>query len=260
MSNSSISQFTSLSLKTVGVILVVSSLLDYITLAIPLDILNSQWQINFISQIVDRGIVPMVGIAFLFVGYWIDSNVSSTANRKGFDLRLPVFVLSLGLGFVFLLLVPIHLSNLRLVSSDALSQIEERASEAENRISDQYEQLEAIAQDPQRLQLLDTRIKEIDTALGSGQFQGQNLNPQQLQRLQGTKQQLENFRELAKNPEALEARLSELQTQLRDQKLQREGRARTETLKQGVRTGLSSLMLAIGYLVMGWFGLKTSNK
>ena len=171
MSNSSISQFTSLALKTVGVILVVSSLLDYITLAIPLDILNSQWQINFISQIVDRGIVPMVGIAFLFVGYWIDSNVSSAANQKGFDLRVPVFVLSLALGFVFLLFVPIHLSNLRLVSSDALSQIEARASEAENRISDQYEQLEAISQDPQRLQLLDTRIKEIDTALGSGQFQ-----------------------------------------------------------------------------------------
>ena len=260
MSQSSISQFTSLALKTVGVILVVSSLLDYITLAVSVDFLDSQSQIGFISQLVDRGIVPMVGIAFLLVGYWIDLNFGNVAKPKGFDLRLPVFILSLVLGFVFLIAVPLHLNNLRLVSSDALSQLEERATEAENRIQDQYEQLEAIAQDPQRLQVLDTRIQEIDTALGSGQFQGQNLNPQQLERLQNTKTQLENFRELAKNPEALEARLSELKNQLRDQKQQREGRARTETLKQGLRTGLSSLMLAIGYIFIGWLGLKMPNK
>ncbi|HHP7231067.1 MAG TPA: HpsJ family protein [Xenococcaceae cyanobacterium] len=259
MSNINISQFTSLSLKTVGVVLVVSSLLDYITLAIPFDILESQWQINFTSQIVDRGIVPMVGIGFLLVGYWIDTNLNST-NQKGFDLKLPTFILCLVLGFMFLLLVPIHLNNLRLVSSDALSQLEERASEAETRINDQYQQLEAISQDPQRLQILNARIQEIDTALSSGQFQGQSLNAEQLQRLQETKQQLENFRELAQNPEALEARLSELQTQLRTQKLEREGRARTETLKQGVRTGFSSLILAIGYLIIGWFGFKMPKK
>ncbi len=260
MSQSSISQFTSLALKTVGVIIVVSSLLDYITLAISVDFLDSQSQIGFISQLVDRGIVPMVGISFLLVGYWIDLNFGNAAQPKGFDLRLPMFILSLVLGFVFLISVPLHLNNLRLVSSDALSQLEARATEAENRIQDQYEQLEAISEDPQRLQVVDTRIQEIDTALGSGQFQGQNLNPQQLERLQNTKIQLENFRELAKNPEALEARLNELQNQLRDQKQQREGRARTETLKQGVRTGLSSLMLAIGYIFIGWLGFKIPNK
>ena len=64
---------------------------------------------------------------------------------------------------------------------------------------------------------------------------------------------------MGRNPEALEARLSELQTQLRDQTIQRENRAKTEALKQGIRTGLSSLLLAIGYLVMGWFGLQSNN-
>lgn len=259
MSNSSVSKYTSLCLKTVGTILVVSSLLDYITLAIPFQPLNSQWQIAFTGQIVDRGIVPMVGIALMIIAYWIENSVSRAVKSSGFSLKLPVFILSLFLGFVFLILVPLHLNNLRLVSSNALTQIEQRASEAETRISEQYEQLNAIATDPQRLQLLESRITELDTAIGSGQFQGQNLNPQQLQRLEETKQQLQNFRELANNPEALEARLGELQTQLRDQKLQREGRAKTEALKQGIRTGLSSLLLAIGYLVMGWFGLQGIN-
>ena len=258
MSNSQASKFTSLSLKVVGIILIVSSLLDYITLAIPFQPLNSQWQIAFTGQIVDRGIVPMVGISFMLVAYWIESSV--TVKNSGFGIRLPVFILSLLLGFVFLILVPLHLNNLRLVSADAFTQLEQRAEEAETRISEQYEQLNAISSDPQRLELLEGRIAELDNAIGSGQFQGQNLNPQQVQQLQQTKQQLQNFRELAENPEALEARLSELQTQLRDQKLERENRAKTEAFKQGIRTGLSSLLLAIGYLVMGWFGLQGTGK
>ena len=68
-----------------------------------------------------------------------------------------------------------------------------RAEEAETRISEQYEQLNAISTDPQRLELLEGRITEIDNAISSGQFQGQNLNPQQLQQLQQTRQQLQNF-------------------------------------------------------------------
>ena len=147
---------------------------------------SSQWQIAFTGQIVDRGIVPLVGMTFMLVGYWIDDTVSKAVKSSGFSIRLPVFILSLFLGFMFLILVPLHLNNLRLVSSNAMSQIEEKAGEAENRISEQYEQLNAIASDPQRLQLLESRIQELDTAIGSGQFQGQNLNAQQLQRLTET--------------------------------------------------------------------------
>ena len=258
MTKSSSSQFISLSLKTAGVILVLSSLLDYITLGIGVDVTNPQSLISFISQLVDRGIVPMVGMAFIFVASWIDVN-SSSANAKSFSLKLPVLIISLVLGFVFLLSVPIHLNNLRLVSQTAFEQLDDSVRAADNRISDQYEQLEQIAQDPQRLQVLNTRINEINTAIGSGQLQGQNLNPQQLQRLEQTKQQLEEFRELAQSPEALEARLNELQTQLKSQEKERKDRARSEIVKQGVRTGLSSLMLAIGYLFMGWLGLKSPN-
>ena len=258
MSKSSTSQFTSLSLKTAGVILVLSSLLDYITLGISLNVTEPQSLISFISQLVDRGIVPMVGMAFLLVGYWIDSN-SSLAKEQGFNLKMPVFIISLVLGFIFLVSVPIHLNNLRLVYQNASAQLDNSVQAADNRISDQYEQLEAISQDPERLQVLDTRINEINTAIGSGQFQGRNLTAQQLQRLQNTKQQLEDFRELAKNPEALEAKLNELQTQLKSQEKVRKDRAKNEILKQGVRTGLSSLMLAIGYLFIGWLGLKAPN-
>ena len=256
MSNSSASKFTSLALKTVGAILIVSSLIDYITLAIPFQPLDSQWQIAFTSQIVDRGIVPMVGIAFMLVGYWVENSVNRATANSGFNFKVPVFILSLFMGFIFLILVPLYLNNLRLVSVDVLSQIEQEAGVQENRISEQYEQLNVISTDPQRLQLLENRIREIDQALGSGQLEGRNLNAQQLQRLQANRQQLQSVRELAENPEALEIKKTELQTQLLNQKKEREGRAKTETIKRGVRTGLSSFLLAIGYLVMGWFGLQ----
>lgn len=256
MSNSSTAKFTSIALKTVGAILIISSLIDYITLAIPFQPLDSQWQIAFTSQVVDRGIVPMVGIAFMMVGYWVESSVSRATTSSGFSFKLPVFILSLFMGLVFLILVPLYLNNLRLVSTDVLGQIEQEAGVQETRISEQYEQLNTISADPQRLQLLENRIQELDQAIGSGQLQGRSLNAEQLQRLQANRQQLQSVRELAQNPEELEIKKQELQTQLLNQKKEREGRARIETIKRGVRTGLSSFLLAIGYLVMGWFGFQ----
>lgn len=256
MNTSTISPPTAFSLKLIGIILILSSLLDYITLAIPFQPLDAAWQISFTGQIVDRGIVPMVGIAFLLVGYALESLLSS-GRKLTLDVRLPVFIFASLMGLVFLLLVPLHLNNLRQAQSNALTQINQGATEAENRIKTQFEQLNTLAQDPQRLQQLDSRLTEINTAINSGQIQGRRLSPEQLQNLTQTKQQLEGFREYAQNPEALEARLTQLQTQLNDQKTERKNRAKTEAFKQGIRTGLSSLMLAIGYIAIGWLGLKT---
>ncbi|MGK7952366.1 MAG: HpsJ family protein [Xenococcaceae cyanobacterium] len=258
--STTMSPFTTLALKLIGVILILSSILDYITLAIPFEPLDAQWQISFTGQIVDRGIVPLVGIAFMLVGYWIEASLSSPGKKLSFDLRLPVFILASLMGLIFLLLVPLHLNNLRQAQTDVISQINQNAGEAENRIRTQFEQLNNLSQDPQRLEELNNRIREIDTAINSGQVQGQRLNPEQLQNLNQTKQQLENFRQLAQNPEALEARLNELQTQLGDRKRERENRAKTEAFKQGIRTGLSSLMLAVGYIAIGWLGLKNMGK
>jgi hypothetical protein len=259
MNNSTLSSFTSLCLKTVGTILVLSSLVDYIALTIPFQPLDSQWQINFTSQIVDRGIVPMVGMAFILVASWIESTLSNSGQKSGFDIKLPAFFLSMFLGVVFLVLVPLHINNLTIAKSDALTQIEAKATEAESKIKEQYSQLNDIVQNPQRLQQLESRMTEIDKAISSGQFQGQQLSPPQIKSLEETRLQLQNFRDLAKNPEALEARLQELQIQLQDQKSEREKSAKTETLKQGIRTGLSSLLLAIGYLLIGWIGIKADG-
>ena len=258
MNNPVISPFTALTLKLVGIILIISSLLDYIILSIPLRIFDQQWQIGFTSQIVDRGIIPMVGMAFLLIGYWISSNVDRASSGSNLmDLRLPAFLLASVLGLLFLILVPLHLNNLRMASSDILTQIEQGAAQAETQLQNEVEQLNAILNDPQRLQQLDETIKQLNQAIESGQIQGRQLNPQQVEQLKQRKEQLENLKSLQGNPDGVETRINELTTQLGEQKLERENRAKTEALKQGLRIGLSSLMLSVGYIAIGWFGLKS---
>ena len=244
MHSSKISPYTSLSLKLVGVILTISSVLDYIVLAIPFEPMNREWQVGFTSQIVDRGIIPMVGIAFLLLGYWIDNNnvaPNLSGGRSRIDLRQPVFIFASILGLLFLLLVPLHVNNIRLLSSDKLQEIEQGAGEIENRL------------EAQSGRLLDQQIQVIEEALKTGQLQGQQLNEQQRQQLEQRKQQLLSLRN---NPDALQAQLDERKNQLGAERLKLEKKAKTEGLKQGLRIGLSSLMLAVGYSVIGWLGLK----
>ena len=255
MSSSKISNFTSLCLKTIGGILVLTSLLDYLTLAIPFQTSDAQWQIAFTSQIVDRGIVPMVGIVLIVLSYWVESHISKATNSQGFDLRLPAFFLSLFLGLVFFLLVPFHLNNLRFVSVQNAAQIDASTEEAQSVISQRYQQLK----NPQNVQLITQRINDIDRALNSGKLNGETVSPQQRQQLTSTKQQLESLSKNAKNPAALDAKLNEVQTKLQTETLEQKSKAKTEVIKQGLRTGISSLLLAIGYLLMGWFGLQNMN-
>ncbi|HEY9864462.1 MAG TPA: HpsJ family protein, partial [Candidatus Obscuribacterales bacterium] len=64
---------TSLILKLVGVILIFSSLVDFLVILIPPNFLNRGWQISVTSDLVDRGIVPMVGMALVFIAFWMDA-------------------------------------------------------------------------------------------------------------------------------------------------------------------------------------------
>jgi hypothetical protein len=252
------SQFTSLSLKLVSVILIISSILDYITLIDFSKFQDLAWRITFTGQLVDRGVVPLVGIVFMVVGYWIDTNTDrvNPAKKSSFDLRVPTFIIASALGLLFLLLVPLHLSNLIQVNSETLTQIQQGADQAESKIKVQFDELSQLANNPQNLQKLDAQIQELTKAIGSGQLQGQPLNPIQVQQLEERKKQLQNFRELAKNPKAIKERLNEIQTQLRGQKLEQEKTQKTKVIKEGLRTELSSIMLAIGYISLGWLGLK----
>ncbi|MFW6264420.1 MAG: HpsJ family protein [Cyanobacteriota bacterium] len=235
---STVTAYASLVLKIIGLILIVSSLLDYILLAIPFEFQERAWQISFVSQIVDRGIIPMVGIAFMLLGYWLES----TERPSGSPLMSGVFILSSVLGLIFLLFIPLHLNNVRVQSGERIGQIEQRAGQFESEIDNRTEQINILLNDQQRL-------NELDQALASGQLQG----PQREQ-LQALRDQIT---ELKANPEALQTEIDKAQNELRARQLEAKKEAQTAAFKSALSTGLSSLLLSVGYIAIGGLGLKS---
>ena len=81
-------QFSSVAartLKVVGIILILSALLDCIVLSLPgetSDMINRGWQLAAATQIVDRGIIPLIGIALLLTGFWVDSSTGVSIERR----------------------------------------------------------------------------------------------------------------------------------------------------------------------------------
>ena len=250
--------FTALSLKIVGLVLIVSSFLDYLTLVISPQWQNPQWQINLAVQVVDRGVVPLVGIGFIIVAYWISDSLGRGSEQS--LLKLPVFIVSTILGLMFLLLIPMHINNLRQVSSDAMATIRQKAGEVEQQLQAQYDQLNKLSQNPQEVkqatQEIDQRLKQIDELFASGQ----KIPPAEKIKIEQTKVQLEEFRKLVGNPQNLKQRLDDLQSKLKEQREEREKQAKSEIFQQAIKVGLKSLLFAIAYTVIGWTGIRNTQE
>ena len=247
-SSRSYAPFASRALKVVGIILVVSFVLDLITLLIPANFLSPEWQINFITQVVDRGVIPLVGISFIFVADWIDRTSGATPPQSaGQAVEFWTLLFASLLGLIYLLAVPLHLNNVRLESKQALERISEEARAAEGQIDSrlgqeverQRSQITELVQDEQRL----------NEAINSGQI------PQEQQSL---------LRQFRNDPQALNAFLDKqseeirtrIKTEIGTRKLAAEKQTRNQAIKSGLRTGISSLLLAAGYIFIGWTGLR----
>ncbi len=248
MNNPAFTAFTALALKAVGAIMIVSSLVDYIVLAVPPEgLLGNEglpgWLVNLTGQLADRGIIPMVGIAFIVGGFWIADSLGSGSGRvSAFDLRFIAFVLAGLLGLMFLLAIPLHLVNLGRTRSEALQQIDQSVNVAETQIESQSEQLNALLQD-------EARITQLDQAIQSGQFAGP-----QLEQLQNVRQQIDQLRS---DPGMLDNQIEEARTQLRDRRRQAESRAKASATKTAIRTTVNCGLLTIGYFLISALGLRS---
>ena len=255
-------QFPSLaawSVKLIGTILIVSSLVDYLILLIPPNLLNRGWQLNVTSQLVDRGIVPMVGMGLVLIGFWMDSVASGGSQKPTkpiVDLRFWVGILASVLGLLYLLLFPLHLNNTRIARAEALSQINQQATQAETQLSTQLGSDQFQQQIEQRKNLLKNQFSQV---IGNEEQLNQLLAREDLP------QQVKEVLEQSKtNPQVLDQFLeqqadnlpTQLLTQIRERKQELEQQAKTRSLKSSLQTGISSLLLAIGYIGVGWTGLK----
>ena len=256
-------QFSSVAartLKVVGIILILSALLDCIVLSLPgetSDLFNRAWQLAAATQIVDRGIIPLMGIALLMTGFWVDSSsgVSIERRKVWLDLRFWALLISSLLGLLYLSLVPVHLNNTRLELQDALAQVSREAGQAEGQLEAQIKSDQFKAQVEQLKSQRRTQIAALLQDDGKLQQALQSSEvPQELKTvLRNSKSDpkaLDNF---------LEQQAQELPTQARNEirtrKQQKEKELRTRSRNSSLQTGISSLLLAIGYITVGWTGL-----
>ncbi len=254
-------------LKVVGVILILSFLLDFIILSFPSGPRDSQWQIGFATALIDRGIIPLVGLALIFAGYWIEKNNSDfLVNRKSWlDLRLWAVLSSL-LGLVFLLLVPIHLNNVNQARAQTIQQISQDASRAESNLQAQLGQLQTQLGD-ERVQAELERQRsqfrsQVNELLQDEQRFNQAIQSNQISETE--KKLLQQFKADPKSLDTYVAQQADPQTllaqrlnQIRAQQEQLKQQARQDAWKSALRIGISGLLLAFGYIVIGWTGLRS---
>ncbi len=245
MTGPAASPLAAISLKIVGLVAIISAIIDYFVLLLPPDFLNPQWLLGLTTQLVDRGIVPLVGIALLLTGFWVE-RMAGGGGRRGnllLDLRFLVCALSSLLGVIFLILVVTHVFNVRTTSQAALAQVSREAGEATTQLeqrlagelSQQRDQLNLLFQDEELLQ----------QAIQTGQL------PEEVRQFQGNPEALDQFL----NQRAQEAQ-QRIQTEIGTRREQADQQVRREATKSAIRVATGGLLLAIGYAVIGWTGLR----
>jgi flagellar biosynthesis GTPase FlhF len=264
MINTFAAKNASRTLKVAGIILLLSFIIDFLILLFPFQPTDRGWQIDLATALVDRGIVPLVGLGLLFSGYWADS--FDNDNSGGIDLRLPALILSSLLGLMFLLIFPLHLNNIRQASALTVDQISKRAEQAETQLDSQLSQVEAqLGNDQVKAQLekqkaqVKAQFTELikDEAKYKEALNNPQLPPQQkelLKKFKANPQELDAFIAAQSDPKKL---ADQQKRQIREQKEQAEKQAKDRAWKSGLRIGISSLLLSIGYIIIGWTGLRS---
>lgn len=244
-------------LKIVGIVMIVSSIIDYIILFTPPNFASRAWQITTTNQIVGQGMIPLLGLVLFFTGCWILESSGMAERREGIGkIKIGMVILSIILGLIFLLIVPLHGSNVMREKAEAFEQINQQIGQAENlktQVEQRKKQLKEIVKDEK---MLNATIGQMEEAIKKGQVPENQMA--------GIKNQLEILKKAKDNPKGFEELVdkqaqefeNQMQTKLRDDKLQAEKQTQEQAVKLGLKTGSSSLLLGIGYTAIGWLGLK----
>ncbi len=262
MVNRVASSNTALVLKVIGIVCILSFFVDFGVLLLDFSPTNKQLQVGLVTAIVDRGIVPLLGIGTIFVSSWMNN---AEDRPQGLDLRLPALILASLFGLMFLLMFPLHLNNVRQASTQRVSQISQDAQQAETQLNNQLSQfLDQLTNNQAKAQLEQVRNQakaQFAELLKDEQKYKQALdNPrlpaeqkELLKKFKANPQELDQFIDQQTDPkEVANQRIS----QIRQRKEEAEKQAKDGAWKSGLRIGISSLLLSIGYIIIGWTGLK----
>ncbi|WP_035986802.1 HpsJ family protein [Leptolyngbya sp. KIOST-1] len=243
--SSVVSPLAAIALKVAGAIAILSALLDFFILLIPPNLTNVQWQLATTTQLVDRGIVPLIGIALLLVGLWVDNSVGRTPQRKSLtsDLRFWACALASLLGLVYLLLILLHLNAVRLSSQQALAQVSTEAGEAAAQLQ---QRLSAeLTQQQSQLGAILNNEDLLAQAIEGGQL------PPDIQQYRNNPEGLSQFLQ-----QRADQAQQQIETEIGTRRVAAERQVRVEAWRSGIRISVISLLLAAGFSIVGWLGLR----
>ena len=239
--------YNALILKAVGIVLIAGTVLDYLVLLVPPNFLDSTWLGDLINEFVSRGAVPLLGIAILFLGIWLDrdSDLSGPLPKIAFSM-------SALLGLLFLIMAPLYFNSSRLTSATQTRQINQQAEQAQRQlnslIEQQQQRVSSIISNKTQLAQLEQQLDSLD------------LPADQQAQLQQVRATLEKVKSDPKalDQEAAKARtegLKQIETRQKDAltKLQ------SELRRDRIHTTVSSLLFAAGYSAIAWTGLGGST-
>ena len=249
-SSNSISSLAARSLQLVGLIMIVSFIIDIFILAMPPNPLNRQWRLGYTTQLIDRGVIPLVGIVLLLGGIWIKDASGMLGSKQGL-LKSAAVLTSLILGIVYVLLVPLHSIDTVRARSELLSTLNREAKNAEEQVQLSNPQVQATL-DRQRAQF-------------KAQITGLLDNPDQLAQAieQSPEQQAERLREFQANPDAIDTfidqQIGELperaRQRIRNRQQEQANQIQVNTLKS-MSQSINGGLLAVGYLGIGLAGVQ----
>ncbi len=247
--NSNLAALAAISLKVVGAISILTAVVDYLILLVPLNLGNPQWQAAVTTQMIDRGILPLVGIALIFTSLWIESSLRTLPLPRGNRSDMPFWlsVLASVFGALYLALTVLHLSAVQFSTQSALEQVGTEASQAssqlEQRISSQ------LSQQQSQLKALLQNSDQMAQAIQSGQV------PKEIGQYRNDPEGLNKFLQAQAN----QAR-KKYQQEIDNRRIGAEQRLKQESWKNGIRTCVTSVLLTLGYSLLGWQGLRRVNR
>lgn len=256
LSTRQLSSLVSLSFKAVGIIMIIAALLDIAVLALPFRFQDPEWLLTLTTQVADRGIIPLVGVALFLAGNWVDSLAGNPIQISASWRSLQFWILILACVFsvMYLVLTVIHVSNVMRLQSQELSSIADQAAEAEQQLEQRIEA--EIGQRRQNVQRLLQSPELREQAVSQGMISEEEV--EQLNQFAQNPEQLDTF--LQNLDEQAETIRTEQQTEIGTRREEAVSQARISALKSAIRIGISSVLLAIGYAIIGWAGLKQHTK
>ncbi|MBW4651799.1 MAG: HpsJ family protein [Kaiparowitsia implicata GSE-PSE-MK54-09C] len=233
-----------------GIVIFLFALVDMIIQPIPYQWGDRTWQIAFAAQVIDRGLVPLVGLGMLFTGHWIDTQVEPGRLPRPplATARFWAAVLASLLGLLYIVLFPLHLNNVRANNEAAQLRLAEEVEQTQAQLEQQFT-VEVQRQRAQIEQLIAAPDEDLDQAVQANLI---------------TQEQVNLVRDFRENPDALDPFLqqqvqagrAQAEEEIQQRQELAQNAAQIDTLKSGLRVGIGSLLLAIGYITIGWTALR----